>query len=230
MAKTEVNYTKFGAPFGTLYVAYTGIIVRMTSLDVDELAFKRECEELLGVEPRYSRQAPVGLTRAVLAFLDGMEPFSGSLDLSGVSEFRQRALRKAMDIRRGEVRPYRWIAHAIGMPGAARAVGTAMATNPIPILIPCHRVVRADYQIGEYGCGGPEKKREILRYEGVDVDYLESLGRQGVRFQGNRATRVFCMPGCHASRGIDPKDVVLFSSEEQARSGGFQPCEVCRPA
>src|SRR5437879_3189574 len=69
-------------------------------------------------------------------------------DRRGLTAFDQSVLRKALQIPRGQVRPYNWVAREIGHPAAVRAVGTALANNPTPYLIPCHRVIRADGVIG----------------------------------------------------------------------------------
>jgi len=66
----------------------------------------------------------------------------------------------------GEVKSYRWLAETVGHPGAYRAVGAANGANPLAIVVPCHRVVRSDGQIGNYG-GGPEMKRFLLEFEGA---------------------------------------------------------------
>ena len=66
------------------------------------------------------------------------------------NEFERAVLEKALEIPRGEVRPYSWIASEIGRPKAVRAVGSALAHNPVPLVMPCHRVVRADGMIGQY--------------------------------------------------------------------------------
>ncbi|MEW6582339.1 MAG: MGMT family protein [Actinomycetota bacterium] len=83
--------------------------------------------------------------------------------------FRREVLEACARIPAGEVRSYGELAADAGRPGAARAVGTAMATNPLPPVVPCHRVVRSDGRIGEYGAGGPERKRAMLAAEGVVV-------------------------------------------------------------
>ena len=64
---------------------------------------------------------------------------------------------------------------AVGRPRAVRAVGTVLGHNPIPVLIPCHRVVRSDGALGQYSMGGAPVKREILTREGVDPEWLEEL-------------------------------------------------------
>ena len=73
---------------------------------------------------------------------------------------------KALEIPRGEVRPYGWIAAEIGRPKAVRAVGTALGHNPVPLIVPCHRVVRSDGMIGQYSLGGPQQQADDPRRGG----------------------------------------------------------------
>ncbi len=81
--------------------------------------------------------------------------------------FRGRALRACHGIPRGQVITYAQLAARAGSPGAARAAGSAMAANPLPVVIPCHRVVRADGGVGAYSAGGSAAKRRMLRAEGA---------------------------------------------------------------
>lgn len=83
--------------------------------------------------------------------------------------FRGRALRACRAIPRGQVITYAELARRAGSPGAARAAGSAMAANPLPVVIPCHRVVRSDGGLGDYSAGGTGVKRRMLRTEGVAV-------------------------------------------------------------
>ncbi len=85
------------------------------------------------------------------------------------SEFQRRVLHAGHAIPRGSVSTYRRIAAHIGHPRASRAVGTALATNPFPILAPCHRVIRSDGTLGGYG-GGLPMKRALLESEGIRFD------------------------------------------------------------
>lgn len=151
-------------------------------------------------------------------------------DMRRVAPFQRLVLEKTSEIPRGEVRTYSWVAREIGHPKAVRAVGTALATNPMPILIPCHRVVRSDGVIGNYGAGGPLAKRRILDAEGVRVAELQKLAQRGVRFLGSDTTHVFCMPTCRHARRVSDEHAVEFRGEREAYAAGYRPCKVCRPA
>ena len=135
------------------------------------------CEPDDARSPRATRPGPAArsfpadalpdrLARAIDRRLAGDRRVRIDLDLRGHSEFEQDVWRKALEIPRGEVRPYGWIAAEIGRPKAVRAVGTALGHNPVPLIVPCHRVVRTDGTIGQYSLGGPENKRTILRRRG----------------------------------------------------------------
>src|SRR5438067_662624 len=104
-------------------------------------------------------------------------------DLRSVTEFARAVLLKALEIPRGEVRTYGWVAAEIGHPAAVRAVGSALRKNPVPLLIPCHRVVRSDGHIGEYALGGADAKRVVLAAEGIQPNQIEELAR---RYRSNR--------------------------------------------
>ena len=88
------------------------------------------------------------------------------VDLSSRSPFHQEVLRATARIPCGEVRTYGELAEIVGRPRAARAVGTAMARNPVPLLVPCHRVVPSSGGVGNYGYS-PETKAKLLAGEGV---------------------------------------------------------------
>lgn len=91
------------------------------------------------------------------------------LEMGVCSEFQRRVLTLTRMIPRGKVSTYGGLAEKLGMPKAARAVGTALATNPFPLVIPCHRVIRSDGSLGGYG-GGLEMKKALLRMEGVEFE------------------------------------------------------------
>lgn len=88
------------------------------------------------------------------------------VDLEGTPVFQAKVLEATRRIPFGEVCSYATLAARIGHPGAARAVGNALATNPVPLIVPCHRVVRGDGTWGPYGLGA-RWKTELLRLEGA---------------------------------------------------------------
>src|SRR5205814_1095555 len=99
---------------------------------------------------------------------DGLRDGSSALlfDLTDLPAFDQEVLGLALQIPRGEVRTYGWLARQLGQPRAAKDVGAALGQNPIPYLIPCHRVVYSDGRLGGY-IFGSRAKRALLLAEGV---------------------------------------------------------------
>ncbi|HPM75892.1 MAG TPA: methylated-DNA--[protein]-cysteine S-methyltransferase [bacterium] len=91
------------------------------------------------------------------------------LDFTGLTPFFQTVYRAAFRIPRGAVSTYGALAKAAGSPHASRAVGQAMAKNPLPIVVPCHRVVRGDGHLGGFA-GGLEQKRALLQLDGVKIN------------------------------------------------------------
>jgi len=85
--------------------------------------------------------------------------FSASYDIGHLPSFSRSVLEVTAKIPYGQVRSYEWVAQKLGKPKAARAVGNALARNPVPIIIPCHRVVRSDGTIGGFALGSGWKKR-----------------------------------------------------------------------
>jgi methylated-DNA-[protein]-cysteine S-methyltransferase len=110
-------------------------------------------------------------------FAETRTRFSLPIDLQGVSSFTRRVLEATHDVPFGDIRTYKGIATAIGKPSASRAVGNALGRNPIPVIVPCHRVVRADGSMGRY-TGGADIKRVLLDLEGVSFDATGSERRQ----------------------------------------------------
>jgi O-6-methylguanine DNA methyltransferase len=221
------SYARFETVLGDVYVAWNRLGVSAAARSESAAAFEEFFKKDVG-RPIAPATPPVELAEKIKDELSGKRRMR--FDLRGLTEFEQAVLRKTYEIPRGEVRPYGWVAREIRRPAAVRAVGTALANNPIPYFIPCHRVVRTDGEIGNYGGGGPEAKRAILTMEGVRVNRLQELARAGVRYQGVRTTKIFCYPTCHTGRHALEKNIVWLRDEASARAAGFRPCKVCRPA
>lgn len=88
------------------------------------------------------------------------------VDLSGGTAFQRRVWRAALGIPYGRVRSYKWLAQRVGGAQYARAVGLALGANPVPIMVPCHRIVAQDGSLGGFSCG-LRAKRQLLRLEGT---------------------------------------------------------------
>lgn len=144
--------------------------------------------------------------------------FRVPVDLAAVPEFQRRVLEAATHIPFGEGRPYAWVAARIGHPRAVRAVGTALGKNPVPLIVPCHRVWRSDGSVGGYVFGTDVKDR------------LAALERTTPVLEGCTSTRIVCRVGCIHGRHMRPENRVVFASVEDACSVGYRPCKVCRPA
>jgi len=88
----------------------------------------------------------------------------GLMDMSGLTKLQQSVLFATAEIPYGELKSYKEIAHAVNRPRAYRFVGTTLANNPFPALIPCHRVIRSDGSFGRFG-GGSDLKRKLIELE-----------------------------------------------------------------
>ncbi|MFF9894091.1 methylated-DNA--[protein]-cysteine S-methyltransferase [Streptomyces longispororuber] len=124
----------------------------------------------LGAEPLEAPASPLlaeSIRQLQAYFAGGRRDFELPLDWSLISGFNRQVLRElATGVPYGTVVGYGDLARRVGQPGAAQAVGVAMGANPLPVVVPCHRVVESDGGIGGFG-GGLETKRHLLALEGV---------------------------------------------------------------
>jgi O-6-methylguanine DNA methyltransferase len=223
------RWAEVAGPIGPLYVAWSADGITAAERAGDPDGFETEYRLRHGRPLQRVAALPERMARQVAQRFGGRRTSGPPVDLATLTEFEQAVLRKTMEIPYGEVRPYSWIAREIDRPRAVRAVGTALANNPVVFVVPCHRVVRADGHIGAYGAGGPEAKRAVLGSEGIDTDELEQLAGRGVRFTGSDSTHIYCYPSCRHARRTSARHEVRFRSAEEAISAGYRPCKVCRP-
>jgi O-6-methylguanine DNA methyltransferase len=221
-------FTTVETPLGLVYIAWNASGLSLAQRTESREAFRAFARAVLGRSVT-AGALPEALARGTRAWLAGDNRAQLAFDLTQLTAFERATLMKTREIPHGEVRPYGWIAREIGHPRAVRAVGTALARNPIPLFIPCHRVVRTDGMLGKYSMGGPANKRTILSAEGVDVERLEWLTSKGVRFVGNAADDSYCYPTCYAAREISAERLVMFHDEAIALARGYHPCNSCRP-
>jgi O-6-methylguanine DNA methyltransferase len=223
-------YARFESPIGPLVVAWNGMGVSAVEAAPDDASFEATHRARTGRPANRADRLPDRPAPATARRLGGDRRVRIDLDLRGHTEFERDVWHKALEIPRGEVRPYGWVAAEIGRPKAVRAVGTALGHNPVPLIVPCHRVVRTDGTLGQYSLGGPENKEAILTAEGVDLPRLEKLASAGVRYLGSDTTRIFCLPTCRHARRVTDKHRLEFHSMAEGQARGYRACLVCRPA
>ncbi|MGX7761721.1 methylated-DNA--[protein]-cysteine S-methyltransferase [Streptomyces angustmyceticus] len=163
--------TRLATPIGPLLLAATEEGLVRVVFHADERTARRETarlEQLFGGPP-LSALPPVATAEEELTayFAGELRSFTVPLDWSLSAGFSARVLQVlAAEVPYGSVVGYQDLADRVGEPGAARAVGAAMGSNPLPVVVPCHRVVASDGGIGGFG-GGLEAKRALLALEGV---------------------------------------------------------------
>jgi methylated-DNA-[protein]-cysteine S-methyltransferase len=164
----DVAWCRVDSPVGPLTLAATTVGLVAVSFDEPEVALAEVAER---VSPRIV-ELPARLDaarRQLDEYFAGQRAgFDVALDRSMSHGFRAEVLRALERVEFGHTVSYADLARAVGNPRASRAVGSAMATNPIPIVVPCHRVLRTGGHLGGYG-GGLDAKRWLLRHEGVAV-------------------------------------------------------------
>jgi methylated-DNA-[protein]-cysteine S-methyltransferase len=162
----DVAYTTIDSPVGTLLLAATpkGLVRVAYGIEDHDRVLDTLAQRL---SPRVLR-APKRLDPAAREldeyFSRQRRVFDLPLDLSLSKGFRQLVQRHLPEIGYGQTRTYKQVAELVGNPKAVRAVGTACATNPLPVVVPCHRVLRASGAPGGY-VGGPDAKRALLSLE-----------------------------------------------------------------
>jgi len=156
---------------GPVFVAVSDRGVIAVEFAASEAAFVRSLRARTGATPVRSRQQAGEASRQLREYLNGKRTgFALPLDLRRMSDFQRSVLLAAARIPRGQVTTYAQLARRIGRPGAARAVGQALGHNPIPIILPCHRVLASDGSLGGYTArDGVRTKARLLRLEGAQL-------------------------------------------------------------
>ncbi len=177
----KISYTTVPTELGWVMVGSTERGVCAVKLGDSEKELEGELKaEFLGAELERSPARLSCWAGEIARRVRGEEASSDiPLDIRATA-FQKRVWRALCDIPCGRTRSYREIARSVGRPRAYRAVANACASNPVPIVVPCHRVIRSDGDLGGYG-GGAERKRELLRLE------HESAGGSGT---SHRAARI----------------------------------------
>jgi methylated-DNA-[protein]-cysteine S-methyltransferase len=226
----RVWYAEQATPVGTLGVAAgeRGIvrIVLPNELGLEKLAEL----EVLADDGRSSE----AVRQLGEYFAGERKTFELELDPRG-TPFQRAVWREVAGIPYGQTTTYGELARRLGEPNAHRAVGAANGDNPLPIVVPCHRVIGSNGQLTGYA-GGTAMKAFLLGLEGVlprdGEDPMAWAERRGAEqpslLIGPRSTRIFCRPTCRYSRQLRhvPR---LFGSSAEAIAQGYRACRVCQP-
>lgn len=154
----NVHYEEVQTTLGLLYVIFHG-------------------DALLGITrgkpPAIVRaQVPEAFKKQLADYFEGkVREFDHEVSFMSGTDFEKRVWLALRKVPYGQTRPYKWLSEALGRPGANRAVGQALSKNPVPIVLPCHRIIASDGGIGGYS-GGIEMKRRLL-----DLEYYHSMGQ-----------------------------------------------------
>jgi methylated-DNA-[protein]-cysteine S-methyltransferase len=162
MLNEPLAYTYFPSPVGDLLIAGVGDCLHFVSFPSGHKAFGPGKSWV-----RDDATCPSAQRQLIAYFTGDLKRFKLDLHLDG-TEFQRRIWRSLAEIPFGETRSYGWLAARIGSPAASRAVGAANGANPIPIILPCHRVIGSTGLLTGFG-GGIETKRFLLQHEGIRV-------------------------------------------------------------
>ena len=167
--RPPVYYTGMEGPIGDLWMAVTDKGLMRLSFAQDETSFITEIHERTRAEVLPSSEKLGRIVAELKEYFSGTRSrFDFDIDLSLVTPFQRRVLQAAVNIPMGQVITYGELAGRIGQPQASRAVGQALGRNPVPVVIPCHRIVGGGGGIGGY-TGGLHIKRKLLELEGVAI-------------------------------------------------------------
>ncbi len=171
--------------------------------------------------------------RELLEYLHGRrKQLEWPLDLRlARSDFHRTVLQATAAVPYGAVVPYAGIAQGVGKASATRAVAQALRWNPLPIVIPCHRVIGTSGALTGYAGGKVDLKRKLLSVEGVPI--AKRAGELGITPQAMYVLypgdQEYCVPTCPSLDTRKPVPLTRFASREHAEAAGFSPCTTCRP-
>ncbi len=211
-------------PVGTIRVVHDEQLVHLVDNDMRKYELRAKYE--LGFAPQHGDSKRMRL--AAEQVLAGRKRGSEIAFLGEMTAFQQAVLRATSRIPRGAIRPYGWVAREAGNAGAVRAAGNTLSHNPVPFIVPCHRVVHSDWSLGKYSAGGPEVKQSVLEMEGMTEHRLDWI-QHAPRFVGQFDCMEFCLPACTGLDESDPANLKGFRSPDEALEAGFAPCDACRP-
>jgi methylated-DNA-[protein]-cysteine S-methyltransferase len=229
-----VAYRVFDSPLGPVLLAHSeqGVVL-LEYLHGPRAVGASRLARVPGVEVVKDAGEAEALYREFQAYVEGRtQQLAWPLDLRLVrSDFQRAVLQRTAQVPYGAVVSYKRIANDLGQPKAVRAVAQALRWNPVPIAIPCHRVVGVTGLLTGYAGGETGRKQRLLALEGVPVvpaheDYAVARGAMYVLAPGDSE---YCLPSCPSTEMLQSGLPTFFGSRTRAEAVGLQPCTTCRP-
>ncbi|OGL15935.1 MAG: hypothetical protein A3F92_13350 [Candidatus Rokubacteria bacterium RIFCSPLOWO2_12_FULL_71_22] len=234
LRKRTLLYRVFPSPLGDLLIARSEAGVSLVEYLAGGDAGRSRLLRTAGVEAIEDGADVEVLYRELMEYLEHKRTrLEWPLDLRlARSDFHRRVLAATAEIPYGAVMSYAGIACEIGKPAAVRAVAQALRWNPLPIVVPCHRVVGTSGALTGYAGDRVGLKQRLLAVEGVPAvrsrdDFRIPRDAMYVRTPGSTE---YCLPSCAWLERIEhPHRVVRFASRASAEAAGLTPCTDCRP-
>jgi methylated-DNA-[protein]-cysteine S-methyltransferase len=229
-----VAYRVFDSPLGPVLLAHSeqGVMLLEYLHGRRDVASSR-LARLRGIETVEDGGEAEGLYRDFRAYVEGRtHRLDWPLDLRlARSSFQRSVLERTASIPYGAVVSYKRLASDLGRPQAVRAVAQALRWNPVPVAIPCHRVVGATGLLTGYAGGETDRKRRLLSTEGVPMvpahdDFAVAKSAMYLLAPGESE---YCIPSCASVEALHSGLLTYFGSRNRAEAVGLRPCTTCRP-
>ncbi|MDO8479439.1 MAG: methylated-DNA--[protein]-cysteine S-methyltransferase [Candidatus Rokubacteria bacterium] len=226
-----VAYGIFSSPLGKILIARSELGVSMVRYIDSERSARSYLARLAGDDAVEDKAAVEATYRELLDYLSARSTrLSWPLDLRWAgSDFQRRVLAATAELPYGAITSYAGIARRIGAPASVRAVAQALRHNPIPIAIPCHRVIGSSGDLTGYAGSRIGLKEQLLSLEGVPVGlraHRIERGHMYVLFEGYAE---YCLPTCGSLSREPMAQLTLFGARRHAEAVGLTPCAACRP-
>ena len=226
-----VTYGIYPSPLGKILIARSELGVSMVRYVDSEAAARSHMTRLAGDEVVEDATALESTYRELLDYLSARGTrLSWSLDLRwATSEFQRRVLAVTAELPYGAVASYGGIAKRIGAPESVRAVAQALRHNPLPIVIPCHRVIGSTGELTGYAGTRIGLKEKLLSLEGVPVSGGAHRVDRNHMYVWLAPYTEYCVPSCGSLSEMPLAQLTLFGSRRHAEAMGLSPCTSCRP-
>lgn len=235
LRRRTLRYRIFPSPLGHILIALSEQGVSLVEyLGRSRTVAHSRLSRLPGAEPVKDGVEVEAFFRELTDYLAGRQTrLEWPLDLRlARGDFDRRVLQATAAIPYGAVCSYSGIACEVGKPTAARAVAQALRWNPLPIVVPCHRVIGNSGALTGYAGDKLDLKAELLAVEGVPTLRTQREPRipHAAMYVSESGDRWYCLPTCPSLKSNEhPHRFLFFASRERAEAAGRAPCDLCRP-